>query len=66
MSVLICGSLAFDTITAFPGRFAQQILPEIGTANLKLLAADLQEVKEDQDRDQDAERQPEGRQEAHD
>lgn len=28
MSVLICGSLAFDTITAFPGRFAQQILPE--------------------------------------
>src|SRR2546423_6702484 len=28
MSVLVCGSLAFDTITAFPGRFAQQILPE--------------------------------------
>jgi len=28
MSVLICGSLAFDTITSFPGRFAQQILPE--------------------------------------
>jgi len=28
MSVLICGSLAFDTITDFPGRFAQQILPE--------------------------------------
>ncbi|HEX5356971.1 MAG TPA: carbohydrate kinase family protein [Aquabacterium sp.] len=28
MSVLICGSLAFDTITTFPGRFAQQILPE--------------------------------------
>ena len=28
MSVLICGSLAFDTITNFPGRFAQQILPE--------------------------------------
>src|SRR6476619_4752773 len=28
MSVLICGSLAFDTITGFPGRFAQQILPE--------------------------------------
>jgi adenosine kinase len=25
---LICGSLAFDTITTFPGRFAQQILPE--------------------------------------
>jgi adenosine kinase len=28
MSALICGSLAFDTITIFPGRFAQQILPE--------------------------------------
>ena len=28
MSVLICGSLAFDTISNFAGRFAQQILPE--------------------------------------
>jgi adenosine kinase len=28
MSALICGSLAFDTITTFPGHFAQQILPE--------------------------------------
>ena len=28
MPVLICGSLAFDTITNFPGRFAQQIMPE--------------------------------------
>jgi len=28
MSALICGSLAFDTISTFPGRFAQQILPE--------------------------------------
>ena len=28
MSALICGSLAFDTITHFPGRFAQQILPD--------------------------------------
>ena len=28
MPVLICGSLAFDTITNFPGRFAEQILPE--------------------------------------
>ncbi|MBP6899214.1 MAG: carbohydrate kinase family protein [Burkholderiaceae bacterium] len=27
-SVLICGSLAFDTITNFPGRFAQQIMPD--------------------------------------
>jgi adenosine kinase len=25
---LICGSLAYDTITTFPGRFAEQILPE--------------------------------------
>ncbi|ODU07739.1 MAG: sugar kinase [Rubrivivax sp. SCN 71-131] len=28
MAALICGSLAFDTITNFHGRFAQQILPE--------------------------------------
>jgi len=28
MSTLICGSLAFDTIMGFEGRFAQQILPE--------------------------------------
>jgi adenosine kinase len=28
MSALICGSLAFDTITTFHGRFASQILPE--------------------------------------
>ncbi len=28
MAALICGSLAFDTITVFPGRFREQILPE--------------------------------------
>lgn len=28
MPALICGSLAFDTITTFHGRFAQQILPD--------------------------------------
>jgi adenosine kinase len=28
MACLISGSLAFDTITNFPGRFAEQILPE--------------------------------------
>jgi len=28
MACLVCGSLAFDTITMFPGRFAEQILPE--------------------------------------
>jgi adenosine kinase len=28
MACLVSGSLAFDTITTFPGRFAEQILPE--------------------------------------
>jgi adenosine kinase len=28
MSCFVCGSLAFDTITNFPGQFAQQILPD--------------------------------------
>lgn len=28
MAVLICGSLAFDTIMNFEGRFAEQILPD--------------------------------------
>ena len=28
MSVLICGSLAFDTIMTFEGRFSEQILPD--------------------------------------
>ena len=28
MACLVCGSLAFDTITNFPGRFAEQIMPE--------------------------------------
>jgi adenosine kinase len=28
MSILVSGSLAFDTIAAFPGRFADQILPD--------------------------------------
>ncbi len=28
MSALICGSLAFDTITTFPGRFREHILPD--------------------------------------
>ena len=27
MAAVICGSLAFDSIAAFPGRFAEQILP---------------------------------------
>jgi len=42
MSVLICGSLAFDTITAFPGRFAQQILPEqVHILNVSFLVPSL-------------------------
>ena len=28
MASLVCGSLAFDTITVFPGRFVDQIMPE--------------------------------------
>src|SRR5690349_24492488 len=28
MAAVICGSLAFDTIMTFEGRFAQQILPD--------------------------------------
>lgn len=28
MASLVCGSLAFDTITDFPGRFSEQILPD--------------------------------------
>ena len=28
MSIYICGSLAFDTIMTFEGRFAEQILPD--------------------------------------
>ena len=28
MSALICGSLAFDTIMSFEGRFSEQILPD--------------------------------------
>lgn len=42
MTVLICGSLAFDTITTFTGRFAQQILPEqIHILNVSFLVPTL-------------------------
>jgi adenosine kinase len=42
MSVLICGSLAFDTIATFPGRFAQQILPDqIHILNVSFLVPSL-------------------------
>ena len=29
MSVLICGSIAYDTIMVFPDRFKQHILPDL-------------------------------------
>jgi len=42
MPALICGSLAFDTITTFPGRFGQQILPEqLHILNVSFLVPDL-------------------------
>ena len=42
MPALICGSLAFDTITMFPGRFAQQILPEqLHILNVSFLVPEL-------------------------
>jgi adenosine kinase len=42
MSILICGSLAFDTITRFEGRFAQQILPEqVHILNVSFLVPSL-------------------------
>ena len=28
MTALICGSMAFDTVMVFPGRFKDHILPE--------------------------------------
>jgi adenosine kinase len=42
MSALICGSLAFDTITNFRGRFREQILPEqIHILNVSFLVPTL-------------------------
>lgn len=42
MAALICGSLAFDTITNFPGRFAQQILSEqVHILNVSFLVPSL-------------------------
>ncbi|PPE69541.1 carbohydrate kinase family protein [Caldimonas thermodepolymerans] len=42
MPALICGSLAFDTITTFPGRFQEQILPEqIHILNVSFLVPTL-------------------------
>jgi adenosine kinase len=42
MPALVCGSLAFDTIATFPGRFAQQILPEqVHVLNVSFLVPTL-------------------------
>ena len=42
MSVVICGSLAFDTIMTFEGRFADQILPEqLHILNVSFLVPNL-------------------------
>lgn len=42
MSILICGSLAFDTIMSFEGRFAEQILPsQLHILNVSFLVPGL-------------------------
>jgi adenosine kinase len=42
MSTLICGSLAFDTITTFGGRFSEQILPDqVHILNVSFLVPSL-------------------------
>lgn len=42
MPALICGSLAFDTITTFPGKFGQQILPDqLHILNVSFLVPEL-------------------------
>lgn len=42
MSILVCGSLAFDTIMSFEGRFAEQILPsQLHILNVSFLVPGL-------------------------
>jgi adenosine kinase len=42
MPALICGSLAYDTITSFPGRFGDQILPDqLHNLNVSFLVPNL-------------------------
>lgn len=42
MSALICGSIAFDTVMAFPGRFRDHILPDkIHMLNVSFLAPEM-------------------------
>ena len=42
MSILVCGSLAFDSIAVFPGRFSEQILPsQLHILNVSFLVPEL-------------------------
>src|SRR6266850_1035674 len=42
MSALICGSIAFDTVMVFPGRFRDHILPDkIHMLNVSFLAPEM-------------------------
>jgi len=42
MAALICGSLAFDSIATFPGRFSEQILPDqLHILNVSFLVPEL-------------------------
>ena len=42
MNTLICGSIAYDTIMVFPGRFKEQILPEqLHILNVAFLVPDM-------------------------
>ena len=42
MAAVICGSLAFDTIMTFEGRFADQILPDqLHILNVSFLVPDM-------------------------
>ena len=42
MPILVCGSLAFDTIMTFEGRFAEQILPsQLHILNVSFLVPGL-------------------------
>ena len=42
MNTLICGSIAYDTIMVFPGRFKEHILPEkLHILNVAFLVPDM-------------------------
>ena len=45
MPALICGSLAYDTITGFPGRFADQIMADqVHILNVSFLVPTLRQI----------------------